>query len=52
MPEYSNHTRTIFQFSYETDIALLHTEETEVRWLPHRLAWKSERVAPSLWEDF
>jgi len=38
MPEDCNHTRTIFQLSYETDVSLLHIEETEITWLPHRLA--------------
>lgn len=41
MPEDCNHTRTIFQLSYETDVSLLHIEETEISWLPHRLAWVS-----------
>lgn len=38
MPEDCNHTRTIFQFSHETDVSLLHIEEREISWLPHRLA--------------
>lgn len=30
MQEIWNHTRTIFQFSYETDVSLLHIEEIEI----------------------